>query len=193
MTGFRVKDNGWWGLEGKAEGWEPDLFTYGKVIGGGMPLAALAGREDLMDLLAPSGPVYQAGTLSGNPVATTAGLITLRLCTPEIYTHVDHAAASVRNIISDAFSRHGVVHQPQAAGNLFSFFFTDQPVRNYDAAKTQNTAVFAAFFHTMLDNGVWLPPSAYEAWFVSAAHNDDDYVIIERAADIAAKAACARQ
>jgi glutamate-1-semialdehyde 2,1-aminomutase len=189
MTGFRVKDNGWWGHEGKAEGWEPDLFTYGKVIGGGMPLAALAGREDLMDLLAPGGPVYQAGTLSGNPVATTAGLTTLRLCTPETYARLNQTAEAVREIVSAALAKHGIAHQAQMAGNLFSFFFTDSPVRTYDDARTQDTAVFATFFHAMLDNGVWLPPSSYEAWFVSAAHDDRGLATIERAANISARMA----
>ncbi len=140
-------------------------------------------------MLAPAGPVYQAGTLSGNPTATTAGLVTLKHCTPEVYEHVDSTAASVMAIVSAAFDQHGVVHQAQSAGNLFSFFFTERPVGTYDEAKGQNTAVFAAFFHAMLDNGVWLPPSTYEAWFVSAAHTDDDLEIIERAADIAAKQA----
>lgn len=191
MTGFRMSANGWWGIEGAIEGWQPDLFTYGKVIGGGMPLAAVAGPADIMDLLAPAGPVYQAGTLSGNPVATTAGLATLSLCTPEVYAHLDSTAGQVREIISTALSRYGVVHQAPKAGNLFSFFFTANPVMNYGDARTQNTAAFATFFHTMLDEGVWLPPSAYEAWFVSAAHNDDDLAIIEAAADAAAKSAAA--
>ena len=189
MTGFRMSADGWWGIEGSSEGWQPDLFTYGKVIGGGMPLAAVAGSADLMDLLAPAGPVYQAGTLSGNPVATTSGLATLRLCTPQVYAHLDATAHAVRNIITEALTRHGVVHQAPQAGNLFSFFFTDKPVRNYDDARGQNTAVFAAFFHAMLEAGVWLPPSAYEAWFVSAAHTDADLERVESAADIAAMAA----
>lgn len=186
MTGFRVKNDGWWGIEGSGENWRPDLFTFGKVIGGGMPLAAVAGDEDIMDLLAPAGPVYQAGTLSGNPVATTAGLATLKRCTDEVYAHLDATALRVARIVSDAFTRHGVIHQTQSAGNMFSFFFTGEQVRTYDDAKTQNTKVFGAFFHAMLDNGVWLPPSAYEAWFVSAAHSDEDLQVIERAADIAA-------
>jgi glutamate-1-semialdehyde 2,1-aminomutase len=189
MTGFRVSKDGWWGIEGTREDWAPDLFTYGKVIGGGMPLAAVAGNADIMDLLAPAGPVYQAGTLSGNPVATTAGLVTLRNCTPDVYMHLDAMADQVFTIVTDALTRHGIVHQPQRAGNLFSFFFTDRPVHNYDDAKTQDTAAFGRFFHAMLDNGVWLPPSAYEAWFVSAAHTDDDLAIIASAADIAARAA----
>ena len=193
MTGFRVGADGWWGIEGSPEDWQPDLFTFGKVIGGGMPLAAVAGSAAIMDLLAPAGPVYQAGTLSGNPTATTAGLVTLRHCTPQAYEHLDATAASVMAIVSDALDRHGVVHQAQSAGNLFSFFFTDRPVRTYDDAKAQNTDVFAAFFHAMLDNGVWLPPSAYESWFVSAAHTDDDLGIIERAAGIAAGQATRHQ
>lgn len=193
MTGFRVRKDGWWGHEGRPENWKPDLFTFGKVIGGGMPLAAVAGDARIMDLLAPAGPVYQAGTLSGNPVATTAGLATLRLCTPDVYARLDETAAQVQRIITQAFGRHGIRHQAQAAGSLFSFFFTDQPVKTYADAKTQNTGVFATFFHTMLDNGVWLPPSAYEAWFVSAAHNDTDLAVIERAADIAARAARSSQ
>ena len=103
--------------------------------------------------------------------------------------HLDAMADQVFAIISDALTKHGVAHQPQRAGNLFSFFFTDKPVHTYDDAKTQDTAAFGRFFHAMLENGVWLPPSAYEAWFVSAAHTDDDLAIIARAADVAARAA----
>jgi len=189
MTGFRMSADGWWGIEGAAEGWAPDLFTYGKVIGGGMPLAAVAGPAAVMDLLAPAGPVYQAGTLSGNPVATTAGLATLRLCTPEVYRHLDATATRVVAIVDEALTRHGVPHSTQTAGNLFSFFFADGPVQTYDDARRQDTSAFAAFFHAMLDHGVWLPPSAYEAWFVSAAHTDEDLAVIEAAADAAARAA----
>ena len=189
MTGFRVSADGWWGKEGKQEQWTPDLFTYGKVIGGGMPLAAVAGSSAIMDLLAPAGPVYQAGTLSGNPLATTAGLATLNLCTPEVYRNLDSTANAVASIVSAAFTKYGIAHQTHIAGHLFSFFFTSNAVRNYDDAKTQDTTVFGRFFHAMLDNGVWLPPSAYEAWFVSAAHGDDDLETIQRAADAAARVA----
>ncbi len=188
MTGFRMSADGWWGIEGAVEGWQPDLFTYGKVIGGGMPLAAVAGPAEIMDLLAPVGPVYQAGTLSGNPVATTAGLATLRLCTPQVYAHLDATAGAVRDSIIEALTRHGVIHQAPQAGNLFSFHFTSTPIRTYEDARTQNTATFATFFHSMLDAGVWLPPSAYEAWFVSAAHTDDDLAVIAAAANSAAAA-----
>jgi len=113
--------------------------------------------------------------------------------TSEVYEHLDTTAASVPTIVSEAFTRHGVVHQPQSAGNLFSLFFTDRPVRTYDDAKVQNTNVFADLFHAMLDNGVSLPPSAYETWFVSAAHTDDDLAIIERAANTAARRAARHQ
>ena len=187
MTGFRISRGGWHEKFGQA--FTPDLFTFGKVIGGGYPLAALAGRAEIMDLLAPLGSVYQAGTLSGNPVAAVAGLATLELCTPELYQHLDSFAQQVGQVISSALTAESVAHRWQHQGNLFSFFFTDKPVRNFADAQGQNTNQFKAFFHAMLENGVSLPPSAYEAWFVSAAHNQRDLEIIERAAGIAAKAA----
>jgi glutamate-1-semialdehyde 2,1-aminomutase len=189
MTGFRVSRDGWWGIEGKAEGWAPDLFTFGKVIGGGMPLAAVAGSAEIMDLLAPAGPVYQAGTLSGNPTATTAGLVTLQYCTDDVYVRLNDTATQVQSIITDALNAAGIPNSPQRAGNLFSWFFTADQVHTYDEAKTQNTKAFGAFFHSMLENGVWLPPSAYEAWFVSAAHGDRELEIISAAAPTAARAA----
>jgi glutamate-1-semialdehyde 2,1-aminomutase len=188
MTGFRVSDAGWWGLEGRIEGWSPDLLTFGKIIGGGLPLAAVGGRADVMDLLAPAGPVYQAGTLSGNPTATAAGLATLAHCTPDTYDALDTNAARVGSIVSGALSEAGVPHRLQSAGSLFSPFFRNAPVVDYDSAREQDAAAYAAFFHAMLDEGVWLPPSAFEAWFVSTALTDDDIAIIERAAGIAARA-----
>lgn len=189
MTGFRVSPNGWWGLEGRLEGWAPDLFTFGKVVGGGLPLAAVGGSAEVLDLLAPVGPVYQAGTLSGNPTATAAGLATLRHCTSDTYASLDRNAPAVATIVTDALAREGVPHVVQSAGSLFSIFFTDQPVRDYGEARGQDTQAYARFFHAMLDHGVWLPPSAYEAWFVSAAHADADLDHIERAASHAARAA----
>jgi glutamate-1-semialdehyde 2,1-aminomutase len=187
MTGFRVSRGGWWGLTGTGDA--PDLFTFGKVIGGGYPLAALAGRADVMELLAPTGPVYQAGTLSGNPVATAAGLATLRGCTDEVYPHLDRMAEAVGRICSEALSAQGVPHRLQTAGNLFSIFFIDAPVHSFADAMRQDTEAFARFFHAMLDNGVSLPPSAYEAWFVSAAHGDRELEAIEHGAAAAAIAA----
>jgi glutamate-1-semialdehyde 2,1-aminomutase len=200
MTGFRISKGGWWHAvqnppaeitaEGfVAETWTPDLFTYGKVIGGGYPVAAVAGSAAVMDLLAPVGSVYQAGTLSGNPVATAAGLATLELCDADLYSTLDTRAKQVGNVISQALTAEGVAHQLQTGGNLFSFFFTDAPVRNFADAQKQNVPAFNAFFHAMLENGVSLPPSAFEAWFVSGAITDADIDTIGSAAKIAAKAA----
>jgi len=186
LTGFRVSAAGWWGLEG---GVEPDLFTFGKVVGGGMPLAALGGRAELMDLLAPLGPVYQAGTLSGNPLATAAGIATLRLADAGVYERVDSASAQLSTEVAAAFTRAGVPHRLQRAGSLFSVFIgLDSPVRDYTTAQRQDTGAFRAFFHAMLDAGVALPPSAYEAWFVSAAHDD---AVIARIVDALPAAAAA--
>lgn len=169
MTGFRMSRAGWYGLLQPA--WKPDLVTFGKVIGGGYPLAALGGRADIMRLLAPLGPVYQAGTLSGNPVAATAGLVTLNACTSDVYAAVDAAAATAMRLVDDALSEVGVPHRVQHVGNLFSCFFLDEDVTNFDIAQRQDTAAFGRFFHSLLDNGISIPPSAYEAWFVSSTHD----------------------
>ncbi len=171
MTGFRVSPSGWFGLEGIPG----DLFTFGKVMGGGFPAAAFGGRADVMARLAPAGPVYQAGTLSGNPVATAAGLATLRLCTPDLYLRLGAAADQLAKAASAALAAQGVPHVVQFAGTMFSIFFTPAEVTrvdDYDTAKTQDVAAFKAFFHALLDRGVYLPPSAFEAWFLSAAHDD---------------------
>ncbi|MGL5824486.1 MAG: glutamate-1-semialdehyde 2,1-aminomutase, partial [Nocardioides sp.] len=169
MTGVRVSRLGQWGLDGAGEGWRPDLMTFGKVMGGGLPAAAFGGRADIMAQLAPLGPVYQAGTLSGNPIATTAGLITLRLATEEVYDHLNAVAVELMSAVAAVLSAAGVPHVIQAAGTMFSVFFADRPVRDFAGASAQNTAAFAAFFHAMLERGVYLPPSAYESWFLSAA------------------------
>ncbi len=194
MTGFRVSRSGQWGRDGAVEGWRPDLLTFGKVMGGGFPAAAFGGRADVMAMLAPDGPVYQAGTLSGNPVATAAGLTTLRLATAEVYDAVDRAAAIVSGAATSALTAAGVPHVMQANGNMFSVFFTAEgttEVRDFDGASTQDTAAYAAFFHSMLDQGIYLPPSAYEAWFLSSAHTDDDLDRIATALPAAASAAAA--
>jgi glutamate-1-semialdehyde 2,1-aminomutase len=193
MTGFRVSSGGWWGLVREEEKWTPDLLTFGKVIGGGYPVAAVAGRAALMDQLAPLGAVYQAGTLSGNPVATAAGLATLELCDEQLYKTLNKRAQEVAHAVSSALTSSGVAHQVQNAGNLFSIFFTEEPVSNFEKAQRQDTKAFAAFFHSMLENGVSLPPSAFEAWFVSGAHTDRDIEEISTAARIAAQAAAAEQ
>ena len=189
MTGFRVSPAGWFGREGVAA----DLVTFGKVMGGGFPAAAFGGRADLMARLAPDGPVYQAGTLSGNPVAATAGLTTLQLADDATYARVDYGAAVLSDATSQALSAVGVPHVVQHAGSMFSVFFTDQPsVPNYVAARQQNLDAYAAFFHAMLAGGVSLPPSVFESWFLSAAHDDQalDRVLaaLPRAATAAAEA-----
>jgi len=191
MTGFRVGRAGWYGLEGGPQGWAPDLFTFGKVMGGGLPAAAFGGRADVMAALAPAGPVYQAGTLSGNPVAVAAGLSTLRHCTEDVYRHVDAAAATVAGLASEALAAEGVEHRVGTAGSLFSIFFADHAVVDYATATRQSVARYRAFFHAMLDRGVYLPPSAYEAWFLSAAHDDTALARVAEALPHAARAAAA--
>jgi glutamate-1-semialdehyde 2,1-aminomutase len=185
MTGFRVSRSGWHGLEGV----DPDLFTFGKVMSGGLPAAAFGGSAAVMRHLAPAGPVYQAGTLSGNPVAVAAGLAQLRLCTDDVYAHLDKTASRVASAVSDALSAAGVEHRVNTAGNLFSIFFTAQAVVDYATAQVQDTRRYAAFFHAMLDQGVHLPPSAYEAWFVGAAHDEAVVERVASAAGLAARAA----
>ncbi|MGI8946659.1 MAG: glutamate-1-semialdehyde 2,1-aminomutase [Ornithinimicrobium sp.] len=173
MTGFRVGPAGWFGLEGPYAGGAPDLFTFGKVMGGGFPAAAFGGRADVMALLAPEGPVYQAGTLSGNPVASAAGLATLRACTPQVYARLDEVAGALAGAVHDSFSRHGIPHRIQWAGSMFSVFLADGDVHDFAGAQRQDAAAYGRFFHAMLRRGVHLPPSCYESWFVSAAHDDD--------------------
>jgi glutamate-1-semialdehyde 2,1-aminomutase len=189
MTGFRASKDGYWGLDGKLEGWKPDLVTFGKVMGGGFPAAAFGGRADVMRRLSPEGPVYQAGTLSGNPIATTAGLTTLRLATDEVYAHISAAAETVKAAAAEALTAAGVPHVIQSAGTMFSIFLTDAPVTDFDGAKRTDERAYAALFHSMLDQGVYLPPSAYEVWFLSSAHDDRAVQHILDALPAAAQAA----
>jgi glutamate-1-semialdehyde 2,1-aminomutase len=171
MTGFRVSPGG----AVERFGIEPDIVTYGKVVGGGFPLAAYAGRRDVMEHVAPAGTMYQAGTLSGNPVATAAGIATLRvLQRPDVWstiaTRTEQLVAGLTAAAEDA----GVAIQATAAGTMAGFFFNDQPVRNYDDARTSDTARYGRFFHHLLDRGVYFAPSQFEALFLSSAHSDDD-------------------
>lgn len=190
LTGFRVHPAGYWGLSvTEGEMYVPDLFTFGKVIGGGMPMAALGGRAEVMDFLAPLGPVYQAGTLSGNPVAVAAGIETLRRATPEVYAHLDAVAARISAAVSDAFTEAGVEHVVQRAGNLFSFVFAGEAPRTYDDVQAQETFRYAPFFHSMLAQGINLPPSVFEAWFVMDSHDEAAIAAIEAALPAAARAA----
>ena len=194
MTGFRVARQGHWELDGRVEGWRPDLMTFGKVMGGGFPAAAFGGRGDVMAHLSPLGPVYQAGTLSGNPVASAAGLTTLRLADDAVYARVGDLADRLSEAVTEALSSAGVAHVVQRAGTMFSVFFTDADgVPDYASATKQDTAAYAAFFHSMLDDGVYLPPSAFEAWFLSAAHTDTDLDQVVSALPAAARAAGAQQ
>jgi glutamate-1-semialdehyde 2,1-aminomutase len=185
LTGFRVHRGGATGL------WslEPDLLTFGKVLGGGLPAAAYGGPAELLRLVAPAGPVYQAGTLSGNPLATAAGLATLALLDEAAYRHLDRLAEALCNGLEEAFADAGVPARVQRAGNLFSVFMTDREVRDYRAARRQDVAAYGRFFHGMLDRGVYLPPSAFEAWFLSTAHGDAEVDQILTAARQAATAA----
>jgi glutamate-1-semialdehyde 2,1-aminomutase len=142
-----------------------------------------------MEHLAPAGPIYQAGTLSGNPVAAAAGLATLRLASGEVYDHIDRVALELRGAVGDALAKEGVAHRVQHAGNMFSVFFTDDEVTDFAKARRQHTGGFAAFFHAMLARGVYLPPSAFEVWFLSYAHDDSALARIVDALPDAARAA----
>jgi glutamate-1-semialdehyde 2,1-aminomutase len=191
MTGFRCSAAGWYGLEGPYDEGPADLFTFGKVMGGGFPAAAFGGRADVMALLAPLGPVYQAGTLSGNPVATAAGLATLQHCTPEVYARLASVADAITGALTTELDGHGVPFRIQRAGSMFSVFFREGEVIDYDDAKAQHVPAFSAFFHSMLSQGVYLPPSAFESWFVSAAHDDAALDRVLAALPAAASAAAA--
>ena len=185
MTGFRVSPSGWFGIDGVAG----DLYTFGKVMSGGLPAAAFGGSAAHMAHLAPAGPVYQAGTLSGNPVAVAAGLATLRAADAAVYSALDANASRLGEMIGKALAAEGVPHRVQFAGNLVSVFFTEGDVRDYAAAQAAATWRFPAFFHALLDRGVYAPPSPFEAWFVSAALDDDCFAVIDSALPFAAAAA----
>jgi len=189
LTGFRVGPAGWWGIDPVP--FTPDLVTYGKVVGGGLPLAAVGGSAALMSQLAPLGPVYQAGTLSGNPLAVAAGLATLRAADDEVYARVDAVAGTLARAASAALDAAGVTHAVSRAGNLFSIAFRATAPRDYDEARDQEAFRYAPFFHAMLDAGVSLPPSVFEAWFLSAAHDDEAVGRVLDALPAAASAAAA--
>lgn len=191
MTGFRCSAAGYYGVEAPYAAGPADLFTFGKVMGGGFPTAAFGGRADVMAMLAPLGPVYQAGTLSGNPVASAAGLATLRGCTPDVYGRLDVVSHAIAEAVAAELTAASVPHTIQWAGSMFSVFFRDGAVTNYDEARAQDTDAFRRFFHSMLDQGVHLPPSAFEAWFVSAAHDDAAVDHVIAALPAAARAAAA--
>ena len=195
LTGFRASREGYYGVDGPTgaeDAWAPDLMTFGKVIGGGLPVGAFGGREDLMALLAPAGPVYQAGTLSGNPLATAAGLATLSGLDEAAYEVLGSASRTLQQMVAEALTTAGVPHVVQTAGTLFSVFFREEPVHSYADAKAQDTEAFTRFFHAMLEGGIYLPPSAFEAWFVSTAHTPEVLDRIAEALPRAARAAAQR-
>lgn len=191
LTGFRVGAAGWFGIDPVP--FSPDLITFGKVVGGGLPLAAIGGPAALMELLAPLGPVYQAGTLSGNPLAVAAGRATLDHLDAGAYARIDTAATTIADAAASALADAGVTHVLQRSGNLFSIQFAAEPPVDYDTVKAQEAFRYPPFFRAMLERGVSLPPSVFEAWFVSAAHDDDAVARIIDALPAAARAAAEAQ
>jgi len=171
LTGFRVHPRGAQAMYGIA----PDLTTLGKVIGGGLPVGAYGGRREIMELVAPAGPVYQAGTLSGNPLAMAAGIETLRaISEPGVWEGVRRACERLFVGLGDAAAHAGVSGQPTQAGTMLGFFFTETPVRNWEDAKQADTERFATFHRAMLERGIYLPPSQFETWFLSTVHGETE-------------------
>ena len=168
ITGFRIARSGAQGVFGV----RPDLTCFGKIIGGGLPVGAYAGSRELMSLVAPLGPVYQAGTLSGNPLAMAAGLATLELLDDGAYTTLENRGARLERELASAAKAAGIVARVQRAGSLLTLFFTDRAVRNEHDARTSDRGRFARFHAAMLRRGVMLPPSQFECWFLSLAHDD---------------------
>ena len=179
MTGCRVARGGAQSLYGIS----PDITTLGKVIGGGLPLAAVGGKREVMDQLAPLGPVYQAGTLSGNPLAVAAGLAQLKLLADNrIYERLESASKYLTDGLASIAGENGIETTTNRVGSMFTTFFTTGPVTDWETAKISDTKRFAAFFHAMLDQGVYLAPSQFEAAFLSYAHSDDDLEVTLKAA-----------
>lgn len=170
MTGFRVGPDGAQGLYEI----QPDLTTLGKIIGGGLPIGAVGGRGDIMELLAPVGPVYQAGTLSGNPIAVAAGLTTLRALNPGVYEKLEALGSQLEEGVRENLSRLSLPYRFQRVGSMGCLFFTDRAVLSYADARTCDTERFAAYFRAMLAEGIYLPPSQFEAFFISAAHTPEE-------------------
>jgi glutamate-1-semialdehyde 2,1-aminomutase len=179
MTGFRLSPGGATELYSLTGELAPDLITLGKIIGGGLPCAAFGGKREFMDLLAPLGPVYQAGTLSGNPLAMAAGIATigyLREHAGEIYPKLERNSAAVADGVATEAAKAGIAVTLNRVGSMWTWFFTQQPVANYDEAAASDTARFGRFHRAMLNpasaEGVWLPPSQFEAMFLSTAHGE---------------------
>jgi glutamate-1-semialdehyde 2,1-aminomutase len=178
MTGWRVHPQGAQVLYGI----EPDLTCLGKVVGGGLPAAAFGGKRDLMEHIAPAGPVYQAGTLSGNPLAMAAGIATLEvLSRPGVWQRADEWAVRAASAMSQAAARGGVPLTVQRVGTMFTPFFSAEPVRDFAGAKRTDREAYPRFFHAMLEAGVYLPPSAFEAAFASSVHGQPELELLEAA------------
>ncbi|MDQ6740971.1 MAG: aminotransferase class III-fold pyridoxal phosphate-dependent enzyme, partial [Actinomycetota bacterium] len=181
MTGFRLSLGG----AQQVYGVKPDLTTLGKIIGGGLPCGAFGGRADVMNCLAPLGPVYQAGTLSGNPLAMAAGIATLEYLIAheeEVYAHLEHTTAAIASGVAYLVRETGVVLTPNRVGSMFTWFFSEGPVVNFSSAARSDTAAFGRFHRAMLEAGVWLPPSQFEAAFVSTAHGTEEIAMVMEAA-----------
>jgi len=180
MTGFRVAPGGVQTIEGI----KPDLTTLGKIVGGGMPLAAYGGRKDIMQQVAPLGPVYQAGTLSGNPIAVAAGSKTLELLRQiGNYEQLNAKSLKLCNILKSAADRHKIPFICDQLGGMFGFFFSERPVHSFAEAKASRSELFRNFFWQMLESGIYFPPSPFEACFMSFAHSDADFERVNMAAD----------
>lgn len=180
ITGFRVAYGGAQALYGIA----PDLTCLGKIIGGGMPVGAYGGRREIMQMMAPVGPVYQAGTLSGNPLAMTAGIETLKVLNhPEVYSQLENKAARLEQGIATVQNKTGINLYVSRVASLLTVFFTSNPVVNYESAKQANTTLFSKFFHGLLAEGIYWPPSQFEAAFISLAHDEEDIRLTVRAID----------
>jgi glutamate-1-semialdehyde 2,1-aminomutase len=181
MTGFRLSPSGYQGICHI----QPDLTTLGKIIGGGLPVGAYGGKAAIMDMIAPAGPVYQAGTLSGNPLATTAGLAMLNLITEnlEVYTRLAEQGLKLKMGIRSQLDALGLSYTINQIGSMFTLFFTDQEVNNFADAKTSDATLYGKYFHGMLERGIYLPPSQYESWFISDAIREEELAKILQASE----------
>ena len=174
---------------GGAQEWfgiKPDLSTFGKIVGGGMPMAIYGGRRDIMKNISPTGKVYQAGTLSGNPIATTAGIKTLEILRdhPELYTKIEANTKKLAKAYKVRAEKQGIAIHVNQIGSLMSAFFTGENVKDYAGATSSDTKAYADYFNYMLENGIYVAPSQFEAMFISAAHSDED---IQRTIDVLTK------